>query len=74
MKDKVKLKVTYPSLSGKCRMGSCLPFTASCSASRSSVYGWSRSGRLRLAGRLKFGRTFLDWCRDIYDFNLLFPI
>ena len=67
MKDKAKLKVTYPPLSGKCRMGSCLPLTASCSAGRSSVYGWPRNGRL------EFGRTFLDWCRDIYHFNLPFP-
>ena len=64
----------YPPLSGKCRMGSCLPLTASCSAGRSSFYGWPRSGRLGLVGRLKFGRTFLDWCRDIYYFNLSFPI
>ena len=59
--------------SGKRRMRSCLPLTASCSASRSNVYGWPRSGRLGLAGRLEFGRTFLDWCRDIYHFNLPFP-
>ena len=74
LKDKAKLKVMYPPLSGKCRMGSCLPLTASCSAGRSSFYGWPRSGRLGLVGRLKFGRTFLDWCRDIYYFNLSFPI
>ena len=61
-----KLKVTYSPLSGKCKMGSCLPFTASCSAVRSSFYRWPRSGRLRLAGRLrlvgklKFDRTFRD--------------
>ena len=72
-KDKAKLKVTYPPLSGKCRMGSCLPLTASCSARRSSFYRWPRSGRLGLAGRLKFDRTFLDWRGDIYDFSLLFP-
>ena len=74
-----KLKVTYSPLSGKCRMGSCLPLTASCSVGKSSFYRWPRSGRLRLAsrfrlaGRLKFDRTFLDWCGDIYDFNLLLP-
>ena len=73
LKDKAKLKVTYSLLNGKCRMRSCLPFTASYSVGKSSVYGWPRSGRLGLAGRLKFGKTFLDWCRDIYDFNLLFP-
>ena len=73
LKDKAKLKVMYLSLGGKCRMGSCLPLTASCSVGRSSVYGWPRSGRLGLAGRFEFGRTFLDWCRDIYHFNLLFP-
>ena len=78
-KDKAKLKVTYSSLSGKCRMGSCLPLTASCSAGRSSFYRWPRSGRLRHAGRLgltgglKFDGTFLDWHVDIYDFNLLLP-
>ena len=33
---------------------------------------WPRSGRLGLVGRLKFDRTFLDWRKDIYDFNLLF--
>ena len=61
-----KLKVTYSPLNGKCRMGSRLPLTASCSAGRSSFYRWPRSGRLRLAGRfrlagrLKFDRTFLD--------------
>ena len=65
--------MTYLPLSGKRRMGSCLPLTASCSAGRSSVYGWLRSGRLGLVGRLEFGRTFLDWCRDIYHFNLPFP-
>ena len=65
--------MTYPLLSGKCRMGSRLPLTALCSAGRSSIYGWLRSDRLRLASRLEFGRTFLDWCRDIYHFNLLFP-
>ena len=59
-KDKAKLKVTYPPLSGKCRMGSCLPFTVSCSAGRSSFYRWPRSGRFGLADRLKFDRTFLD--------------
>ena len=65
-KDKAKLKVTYPPLSGKCRMGSCLPLTALCSAGRSRLYRWPRSGRLGLvgrlglAGRLKFDRTFLD--------------
>ena len=63
----------YPGLNGKCRMGSCLPFTASCSVGRSSFYIWPRSGKLGLVGRLKFDRTFLDWHRDIYDFNLLFP-
>ena len=71
-KDKAKLKVTYPLLSGKCRMGSCLPLTASCFAGKSSFYRWPRSGRLGLVGRLKFDRTFLDWHKDIYDFNLLF--
>ena len=71
-KDKVKLKVTYPLLSGKCRMGSCLPFIVSCSTGRSSFYRWPSSGRFGLADRLKFDRTFLDWHRDIYDFNLLF--
>ena len=66
-KDKAKLKITYPPLSGKCRMGSFLPLTASCSAGRSSFYRWLRSGRLRLtgrlglaAGKLKFDKTFLD--------------
>ena len=73
LKDKEKLKVTYSPLSGKRRMGSCFPLTASCSAGRSSVYRGPRSGRLGLAGRLEFGRTFLDWCKDIYHFNLLFP-
>ena len=73
LKDKAKLKVMYPPLSGKCRMESCLPLTASCCAGRSSFYGWPRSGRLGLAGRFEFGRTFLDWCRDIYHFNLFFP-
>ena len=73
LKDKAKLKVTYIPLSGKCRMGSCLPLTALCPVGRSSFYGWSRSGRLGPAGRLEFGRTFLDWCMDIYHFNLLFP-
>ena len=71
-KDKAKLKVTYPPLSGKCRMGSCLPLIASCFAGKSSFYMWPRSGRLGLVGRLKFNRTFLDWRKDIYDFNLLF--
>ena len=73
LKEKAELKVTYPPLSGKRKMGSCLPLTASCSAGRSSVYGWSRSGRLRLAVKFEFGRTFLDWCRGIYHFNFLFP-
>ena len=78
-KDKTKLKVTYPPLSGKCKMRSCLSLTATCPAGRSSFYRWSRSGRLglvgrlRLAGRLKFDRTFLVWREDIYDFNLLLP-
>ena len=54
-------------------MGSCLSLTASIHVGRSSVYGWPRSGRLGLAGRFEFGRTFLDWCKDIYHFNLLFP-
>ena len=65
--------MTYFLLSGKRRMGSCLPLTALCPIGRSSFYGWSRSGRLGPAGRLEFGRTFLDWCMDIYHFNLLFP-
>ena len=73
LKDKAKLKVTHPPLSGKRSIGSCLPLIASCTAGRSSVCGWPRSGRLGLAGRFEFGRTFLDWCRDIYHFNLLFP-
>ena len=72
LKDKAKLKVTYIPLSGKCRIGSCLPLTALCFAGRSSVYGWPRNGRLGFAGRLEFGRTFLDWCRDIYHFSLPF--
>ena len=71
-KDKTKLKVTYLPLSGKCRMGSCLPLTASCFASKSSFYRWPRSDKLGLVGKLKFDRTFLDWRKDIYDFNLLF--
>ena len=60
-------------------MRSCLSLTATCPAGRSSFYRWSRSGRLglvgrlRLAGRLKFDRTFLVWREDIYDFNLLLP-
>ena len=58
-KDKAKLKVTYPPLSGKCKMGSCLPLTASRSIGRSSFYRWLRSGRLGLAGRLKFIGPFL---------------
>ena len=73
LKDKAKLKVMYPPLNGKRMIGSCLPLTASCSTGRSNVYGWSRSGRLGLAGKLEFGRTFLDWCKGIYHFNLLFP-
>ena len=53
-------------------MGSCLPLIASCFASKSSFYRWPRSDKLGLVGKLKFDRTFLDWRKDIYDFNLLF--
>ena len=79
MEGQSKVKSNVLLLSGKCRMGSFLPFTTSCSAGRSSFYRWPRSGRLRLASKLglasglKFDRTFLDWRKDIYDFNLLLP-
>ena len=73
LKDKAKLKVTYPPLSGKCRMGSCLPLAALCSAGRGTICRWPWSSRLGLTSRLKLSRTFLAWCGNVCHFNFLLP-
>ena len=70
---RVFLKMTYPPLSGKRKMRSCLAFVASSLTSKGSICRRPRSNKLGLTSRLRLGWTFLTRCRNICYCNFFLP-
>ena len=65
-KKKKEGEITYPPFSGRYGVRSSFSFATTSSASQRSTCRRQWCGKFGFAGKLGFGRRFLDRCGDVY--------